>query len=80
VRQAQEVSGVQKVHAIVGGSIWVQRPPDYLKQIVGEIKALQPDVVIPMHCSGLNFLLEAREQMPGNVINVSTGSRLTFSA
>ena len=80
VRQAQEVSGVQKVHAIVGGFHLGPAPADYLNQIVGEIKALQPDVVIPMHCSGLNFLLEAREQMPGSVINVSTGSRLTFSA
>ncbi|MEA2819494.1 MAG: hypothetical protein QOJ86_1498, partial [Bradyrhizobium sp.] len=26
------------------------------------------------------FLLEARAQMPDNVINVSTGSRLIFSA
>jgi 7,8-dihydropterin-6-yl-methyl-4-(beta-D-ribofuranosyl)aminobenzene 5'-phosphate synthase len=80
VRQAQEVSGVQKVHAIVGGFHLGPAPPDYLKQVVAEMKKLEPDVVIPMHCSGLNFLLEARAQMPGNVINTSTGSRLTFSA
>ncbi|MES2028088.1 MAG: MBL fold metallo-hydrolase [Pseudomonadota bacterium] len=80
VRQAQEISGVQKVHAVVGGFHLGPAPADYLKQIVGEIKKLEPDVVIPMHCSGLNFLLEARAQMPDNVINVSTGSRLTFSA
>jgi 7,8-dihydropterin-6-yl-methyl-4-(beta-D-ribofuranosyl)aminobenzene 5'-phosphate synthase len=80
VRQAQEVSGIQKVHAVVGGFHLGPAPADYLKQIVGEIKKLEPDVVIPMHCSGLNFLLEARAQMPDNVINVSTGSRLIFSA
>ena len=80
VRQAQEVSGVQKVHAIVGGFHLGPAPADYLKQVVAEIKKLQPDVLIPMHCSGLNFLLEARAQMPGSVINTSTGSRLVFSA
>ncbi|MEH2510605.1 7,8-dihydropterin-6-yl-methyl-4-(beta-D-ribofuranosyl)aminobenzene 5'-phosphate synthase [Nitrobacteraceae bacterium AZCC 1564] len=80
VRQAQEVSGVPKVHAIVGGFHLGPAPADYLKQIVGEIKKLEPDVVIPMHCSGLNFLLEARAQMPDSVINTSTGSRLIFSA
>jgi len=80
VRQAQEVSGVQKVHAIVGGFHLGPAPEDYLKQVVAEIKKLQPDVLIPMHCSGLNFLLEARAQMPGSVINTSTGSRLIFSA
>jgi 7,8-dihydropterin-6-yl-methyl-4-(beta-D-ribofuranosyl)aminobenzene 5'-phosphate synthase len=80
VRQAQEVSGVQKVHAIVGGFHLGPAPEDYLKQVVAEIKKLQPDVLIPMHCSGLNFLLEARAQMPGSVINTSTGSRLVFGA
>lgn len=80
VRQAQKVSGVQKVHAVVGGFHLGPAPADYLKQIVAEVKALEPDVVIPMHCSGLNFLLEARAQMPNSVINVSTGSKLTFTA
>ena len=80
VRQAQEVSGVQKVHAIVGGFHLGPAPDDYLKQIVTEVKKLEPDVVVPMHCSGLNFLLEAEVQMPGKVIRTSTGSRLTFSA
>jgi len=80
VRQAQEVSGMQKVHAIVGGFHLGPAPEDYLKQVVAEVKKLEPDVLIPMHCSGLNFLLEARAQMPGKILNTSTGSRLIFSA
>ena len=63
VKQAQEVSGIQKVHAIVGGFHLGPAPPDYLKQVVSEIKALEPDVLIPMHCSGLNFVQEATAQM-----------------
>jgi 7,8-dihydropterin-6-yl-methyl-4-(beta-D-ribofuranosyl)aminobenzene 5'-phosphate synthase len=80
VRQAQEVSGVQKVHAMVGGFHLGPAPADYLKQVMAEIKKLEPDVLIPMHCSGLNFLLEARAQMPNRVIQTTTGSKLTFSA
>jgi 7,8-dihydropterin-6-yl-methyl-4-(beta-D-ribofuranosyl)aminobenzene 5'-phosphate synthase len=80
VRQAQEVSGIQKVHAIVGGFHLGPAPADYLKQVLVEIKKLEPDVLVPMHCSGLNFVLEALAQMPDRVIATSTGSRLTFSA
>jgi 7,8-dihydropterin-6-yl-methyl-4-(beta-D-ribofuranosyl)aminobenzene 5'-phosphate synthase len=80
VRQAQEVSGIQKVHAVVGGFHLGPAPADYLKQVVAEIKKLEPDVLIPMHCSGLNFTMEAQAQMPGSVISTSTGSKLTFSA
>lgn len=51
-----------------------------MTQVVAEIKGLRPDVVVPMHCSGLNFALEAQAQMPENVIVPTTGSRLVFSA
>jgi 7,8-dihydropterin-6-yl-methyl-4-(beta-D-ribofuranosyl)aminobenzene 5'-phosphate synthase len=78
VRQAREVSGVQKVHAIVGGFHLGPAPKDYLTQVVGEIKKLEPDVLLPMHCSGLNFVAEARAQMPNNVLVTTTGSRITF--
>jgi 7,8-dihydropterin-6-yl-methyl-4-(beta-D-ribofuranosyl)aminobenzene 5'-phosphate synthase len=80
VRQAQEVSGIQKVHAILGGFHLGPAPPDYLTQVVAEIKKLEPDVLIPMHCSGLNFVQEARRQMPDKVLVTTTGSRLTFGA
>jgi 7,8-dihydropterin-6-yl-methyl-4-(beta-D-ribofuranosyl)aminobenzene 5'-phosphate synthase len=80
VRQAQEVSGIQKVHAVLGGFHLGPAPPDYLTQVVAEIKKLEPDVLIPMHCSGLNFVQEARRQMPDKVLVTTTGSRLTFGA
>jgi 7,8-dihydropterin-6-yl-methyl-4-(beta-D-ribofuranosyl)aminobenzene 5'-phosphate synthase len=35
-------------------------------------------VVVPMHCSGLNFVKEATEQMGDKVLVTTTGSRLSF--
>ena len=78
VRQAMEVSGIEKVHAIMGGFHLGSAPADYLTQVVAEIGKLNPDVVIPMHCSGLNFTLEAQRQMPGKVLTTTTGTRITF--
>jgi 7,8-dihydropterin-6-yl-methyl-4-(beta-D-ribofuranosyl)aminobenzene 5'-phosphate synthase len=78
VRQAMEVSGVQKVHAIMGGFHLGPAPADYLTQVVAEIGKLNPDVLIPMHCSGLNFTQEAMRQMPGKVLTTTTGTRITF--
>lgn len=80
VRQAQEVSGVQKVHAILGGFHLGPAPADYLNQVVAEIKKLEPDVVIPMHCSGNNFITAMRQQMPDRLLVSTTGSRVTFGA
>lgn len=80
VRQAQEVSGVQKVHALVGGFHLGPAPADYLSQVIAEIKKLDPDVIVPMHCSGENFIRAAREQMPDKLLVSYTGARLTFGA
>jgi 7,8-dihydropterin-6-yl-methyl-4-(beta-D-ribofuranosyl)aminobenzene 5'-phosphate synthase len=80
VRQAQEVSGVQKVHAVVGGFHLGPAPADYLGQVIAEIKKLEPDVIIPMHCSGDNFVRGVRDQMPEKLLVSSTGSRFTFGA
>jgi 7,8-dihydropterin-6-yl-methyl-4-(beta-D-ribofuranosyl)aminobenzene 5'-phosphate synthase len=78
VRQAQEVSGVQKVHAVVGGFHLGPAPADYLNQVVAELKKLQPDAVIPMHCSGNNFIQTVREQMPDKLVLATIGSRISF--
>ncbi len=78
VRQAMEVSGVEKVHAIMGGFHLGPAPAEYLTQVVSEIGKLNPDVLIPMHCSGLNFTQEAQKQLPGKVLTTTTGSRITF--
>jgi 7,8-dihydropterin-6-yl-methyl-4-(beta-D-ribofuranosyl)aminobenzene 5'-phosphate synthase len=78
VRQAMEVSGVEKIHAIMGGFHLGPAPADYLTQVVSEIGKLNPDVVIPMHCSGLNFTQEAQRQMPGKVLATTTGTRIRF--
>ena len=79
-RQAQEVSGVQKVHALVGGFHLGPAPKEYVDQVVAEIKKLGPDVIIPMHCSGANFIQAVREQMPDKLLASTTGSRFTFGA
>ena len=67
-----------KVHAIMGGFHLGPAPADYLTQVVAEIAKLNPDAVIPMHCSGLNFTQEAQKQMPGKVLTTTTGTRITF--
>jgi 7,8-dihydropterin-6-yl-methyl-4-(beta-D-ribofuranosyl)aminobenzene 5'-phosphate synthase len=80
VRQAQEVSGVQKVHAVVGGFHFGPAPADYLHQVVAEIGKLAPDVIIPMHCSGNNFIQAVRQQMPDKLLVPTTGSQFAFGA
>ena len=54
--------------------------PDVSPQqsLAREIVALAPDVVIPMHCTGRNFIAKMRAEMPDRLIDWNTGSRFTF--
>ncbi len=80
VKQAREVSGVEKVHALIGGVHLGPAPMDYTRHIVSEIKELDPDVVVPMHCSGQNFVEAMQEIAPDRLLVASAGALLTFGA
>lgn len=80
VLRAQEVSGIGKVHAVMGGFHLAPAPKPYLNQVMAELKKLDIDYLIPMHCSGTNFVNAVTEQMPEKLILSSTGSRFTFGA
>lgn len=78
IRQAMAVSGTDKLHAVLGGFHLGVAPPDYIENTIAELKAMAPDVVIPMHCTGRNFIARMRAEMPGQLIDWNTGSRFTF--
>jgi 7,8-dihydropterin-6-yl-methyl-4-(beta-D-ribofuranosyl)aminobenzene 5'-phosphate synthase len=78
IKTAQAVSGVDKLHAVLGGFHLGAAPPDYIDHTVAELKALAPDVVVPMHCTGRGFIAAALREMPDQVVLSNTGSRFTF--
>lgn len=75
---AIKVSGVSRVHAIVGGFHLMPMAADYSRQTAQALARFAPDCLIPMHCSGEAFIEAAREAMPGKVLRNSTGTRFTF--
>jgi 7,8-dihydropterin-6-yl-methyl-4-(beta-D-ribofuranosyl)aminobenzene 5'-phosphate synthase len=80
LRRAQEVSGVEKIYALVGGFHLAPAPDDYLRQVVAELKKFEMEHVLPMHCSGNNFSDLAKQEMPEKLIACATGSSYTFTA
>jgi len=80
VRQAQEVSGVEKLHALIGGFHLAPAPMDYTRHVTAEILELNPDVVVPMHCSGENFVQAMNAAAPDRLLLAASGSQLTFGA
>jgi 7,8-dihydropterin-6-yl-methyl-4-(beta-D-ribofuranosyl)aminobenzene 5'-phosphate synthase len=80
VRSAIKVSGISKIHAIMGGFHLMPMPDDYVRSTVAALKELNPDYLIPMHCSGTTLYEMAKQEMPGRVLLSSTGTRFVFGA
>jgi 7,8-dihydropterin-6-yl-methyl-4-(beta-D-ribofuranosyl)aminobenzene 5'-phosphate synthase len=79
VRRAQAISGVTKVHAVVGGFHLVRpRTEDEARRTVDEFVAMDPTWIVPMHCTGEVFVQEALRRMPGKVVRPYVGNRLVF--
>jgi 7,8-dihydropterin-6-yl-methyl-4-(beta-D-ribofuranosyl)aminobenzene 5'-phosphate synthase len=80
LRRAQEVSGTEKIYALVGGFHLAPAPDDYLRKVMAELNKFDLEHVMPMHCSGQNFVNLAEKEMPQKLVLCGTGSSFTFTA
>ena len=80
VRQAQSVSGARKVHAVIGGFHLAPYKEDYVRETVAALREIDPDYVVPLHCTGEPFYEIARAEMPNKLLRSYTGTRFVFNA
>lgn len=80
IRQAQAVSGVQKVHAAMGGFHLSPAPEPYVAQTVQALKEMDVDYIVPMHCTGPTFVRLVQREMPDKLVLPYTGTRFVFGA
>lgn len=80
VQAAVKVSGISKVHAIIGGFHLMPLSAEYVEETARELARFAPDCLIPMHCSGENFFEAAKAVLPGRVLRTSTGTCFEFTA
>ena len=80
VKTAMKVANTPKLHAVIGGFHLGMAPQEYVQHTVDELARLDPDVILPMHCTGAPFIERMRERMPERVVASNVGSRFTFGA
>jgi len=79
VKHARKVSGVDKVHAVLGG---FHLTGPLFEPIIGptieETKKLRPDYIVPMHCTGWNAISQFAREMPEQFVLNSVGTTYVF--
>lgn len=78
IETAIAVSGVDRLHAVLGGFHLGPAPQDYVEHTVTELARFNPDLVVPMHCTGGRFIAAITRRMPERLIATNIGTRFTF--
>ena len=61
INHARAVSGIERVHAIVGGLHLLNASADRLEQTIRFVADCSPDFLIPCHCTGPHIVEQLRE-------------------
>jgi 7,8-dihydropterin-6-yl-methyl-4-(beta-D-ribofuranosyl)aminobenzene 5'-phosphate synthase len=80
VRHACEVTGIDRVHAVMGGFHLAGAAGE--AAIVPTTEALReyaPDYVIPTHCTGRKAIMHLERELPDAFVVNMSGTRLTFA-
>jgi 7,8-dihydropterin-6-yl-methyl-4-(beta-D-ribofuranosyl)aminobenzene 5'-phosphate synthase len=77
---AQKTIGEQSIHAVLGG--FHLSGPFFEKihdETIQGIKKMDPDVIMPMHCTGLKAINRFQKEFPSSFVLNSVGSKMTLS-
>jgi len=79
LRNAQRLTGADKVHAFIGGmhltgGIFEKIIP----QTIQDIATIHPDIIVPGHCTGWRAMHLLSHEMPEAFVQGSVGTRIHF--
>jgi len=79
INYARKVTGIRKVHAVMGG-FHLTGPvfETIMEPTLEEVKRIEPDYIIPMHCTGWKAINRFAEEMPEQFFLNSVGTTYLF--
>jgi 7,8-dihydropterin-6-yl-methyl-4-(beta-D-ribofuranosyl)aminobenzene 5'-phosphate synthase len=80
VKQAQRSSGIEKVHAVMGGFHLINAKPDLMLATIADVKGMKPDLIVPAHCTGFEAVVAFAKEMPDQFVMNTAGTQYTFAA
>lgn len=80
VKHVQKMTGIDKVHAVIGGFHLVNAKPEIIRSTIEDMKAINPDYVVPAHCTGFEATMAFMNEMPGRFILNTAGTKYIFGA
>lgn len=81
IRQAQDLTGIQKVHAVIGG-LHLSGPlfEPIIAPTVAALKELRPHIIVPAHCTGWKGIHAVARELPQAFVQNSVGTRFVLES
>jgi len=77
VRHARKMIG-EKVHVVIGGFHLINAAPEIIERTLADMKAIEPDYIVPAHCTGFEAASLFAKEMPEQFIINTTGASYIF--
>jgi 7,8-dihydropterin-6-yl-methyl-4-(beta-D-ribofuranosyl)aminobenzene 5'-phosphate synthase len=79
-RHAVRVTGVPKIHAVVGGFHLSGLSEERVTRVVDAFRELGVDHVVPQHCTGIEAIATLYQRLPRQMVVSSVGTTFRFGA
>jgi len=76
IKHCQKITGIDKVYAVIGGFHLTGGHEIYIEETISELKQINPEIIVPMHCTGWKAIDRFSHEMPGAFILSSAGTIL----
>ena len=80
VKHAQKVTGIEKVHAVIGGFHLIGAGPELIQKTIADLKSVSPDYIVPTHCTGFEAMAAFAREMPDQFIVNTAGTKYILTA
>ena len=78
VAHARKITGVDRVHAILGGFHLGRSSEEEVARTVDAIAEMEPAVIVPTHCTGFDAMRRFAERMPDAFVLGTVGTKYTY--
>jgi 7,8-dihydropterin-6-yl-methyl-4-(beta-D-ribofuranosyl)aminobenzene 5'-phosphate synthase len=79
IRHARKITGIESVYAVIGGfHLSGQAFEPIIPRTVEELRAVNPAIISPMHCTGWKATTKIAEVFPRQFVLSSVGTTLAL--
>ena len=78
VKHIKSITGLEKVHAIMGGFHLINASQEKISNTIADIQSVNPDIIAPLHCTGFEAVTAFMEAMPDVFFLNTAGTKYIF--